>query len=126
MSVASTDRAPVNIDADVEILTQQVETLRELGQKESSEGEVYDFSIRWGVALAGRLPRLVHYSSQGLLNAADQRRFQSLCDELRAVSDIANRLGLVRPVLPGDREATANGHRQLKMRSRFLKRRQRS
>ena len=51
-----------------------------------------------GTALAGRLPRLVHYSAHGLLDEADERRFQALCDELRGLADLIDRVGLVQPV----------------------------
>jgi hypothetical protein len=91
--------APITIDDDVEWLTEQIQALKKLGQKdEVSDGEKYDFSIRWGTALAGRLPRLVHYSSRGLLDEADERRFQALCDELRGLSDLIDRIGLAQPV----------------------------
>jgi hypothetical protein len=91
--------APITIDDDVELLTEQIQALKQLGQNgEVSDGEKYDFSIRWGTALAGRLPRLVHYSSRGLLADADERRFQALCDELRGLSDLIDRIGLVQPV----------------------------
>ena len=90
---------PVTIDDDVEWLTEQIQALKQLGQNgEVSDGEKYDFSIRWGTALAGRLPRLVHYSSRGMLDEADERRFQALCDELRALSGVIDRIGLVQPV----------------------------
>ncbi|HYY02228.1 MAG TPA: hypothetical protein VE908_22185, partial [Mycobacterium sp.] len=59
--------------------------------------EKYDFSIRWGTALAGRLPRLVHYSARGLLDDADERRFQALCDDLRRLSELIDRIGLAQP-----------------------------
>ncbi|MGA8546822.1 MAG: hypothetical protein WB785_16390 [Mycobacterium sp.] len=91
--------APISIDDDVEWLTEQIQTLKGLGQNgEVSDGEKYDFSIRWGTALAGRLPRLVHYSSRGMLGEADERRFQALCDELRGTSELIDRIGLVQPV----------------------------
>jgi hypothetical protein len=91
--------APITIDDDVELLTEQIQALKQLGQNgEVSDGEKYDFSIRWGTALAGRLPRLVHYSSRGLLADADERRFLALCDELRGLSDLIDRIGLVQPV----------------------------
>ena len=81
--------ARITVDDDIEWLTEQVEALRELGRQEQvSDGEKYDFSIRWGTALAGRLPRLVHYSSRGLLEPADEHRFQALCDDLRGLSDL--------------------------------------
>jgi hypothetical protein len=93
-------RSTVCIDDDVTLIGEQIHALEQLGNKTSvSDGEVYDFSIRWGAALAGRLPRLVHYSSLGLLTDADEHRFQSLCDDLRAVSPLADRFGIVRPKL---------------------------
>jgi hypothetical protein len=90
---------PIRIDDDVELLTEQMQALKELGQQdEVTDGEKYDLSIRWGTALAGRLPRLVHYSSRGLLADADERRVQQLFDELRGLSDLIDRIGLVQPV----------------------------
>jgi hypothetical protein len=91
--------APITIDDDVEWLTEQIQALKQLGQQDDvDEGQKYDFSIRWGTALAGRLPRLVHYHSRGLLDETDQRRFQALCDELRGLSDLIDRIGLAQPV----------------------------
>ena len=100
MSATQDDnRVPVSIDDDVEVLTEQIDALKELGRKdEVDDDEIYDLSIRWGTALSGRLPRLVHYSSLGLLEEADQRRFESLCEELRAVSELIGRFALARPV----------------------------
>lgn len=93
--------ATVSIDDDVNWLTEQIQALKKLGDEDSvDDDEIYDLSIRWGAALAGRLPRLVHYSSLGLLDGADERRFQSLCDELRAVSNLVSKFGLARPALP--------------------------
>ncbi|OBG63560.1 MULTISPECIES: hypothetical protein [unclassified Mycobacterium] len=124
MSVASEGRAPVTIDADVELLAAQIQALEALGRKDLVEdGEVYDFSVRWGAVLAGRLPRLVHYSSLGLLDDADRHRFESLCADLSRVSESAERLGLPRPVLSDDRAATTKTHRRLRMRSRSPMRR---
>ena len=105
--------APINIDDDVELLTEQIQALKELGQKkELAEGEAYDFSIRWGTALAGRLRRLVHYSSQGLLEEADKRRYQTLCEELRGLSDLIDRFNLAQPVFTDTPPASAKRHRE--------------
>jgi hypothetical protein len=91
--------ARITVDDDIEWLTEQVEVLRQFGRQDQvSDGDKYDFSIRWGAALAGRLPRLVHYSSRGLLEPADEHRFQALCDDLRGLSDLIARIGLVQPV----------------------------
>jgi hypothetical protein len=92
--------APVTIDDDVDWLTEQIQALKQLGRHDDvDEGQKYDFSIRWGTALAGRLPRLVHYSARGLLDDADERRFQALCDELRELSGLIERMELARPIL---------------------------
>lgn len=124
MDTASEGRASVAIDADVEFLAEQIEALEALGRKDSvDDGEFYDLSVRWGAALAGRLPRLVHYGSLGLLDDADQQRFSSLCADLRRVSDLAESLGLPRPALSAGEAATANRHRGFRMPSRSPKRR---
>lgn len=103
----------ITIDDDVEWLTEQIEALEQLGQQdEVSDGQKYDFSIRWGTALAGRLPRLVHYSSRGLLDGADQRRFQALCDQLHGLSGVINRLGLAQPVLTEQKPAKSRRGRR--------------
>jgi hypothetical protein len=114
--------APVTVDDDVEWLTEQIQALKQLGRQDDvDDGEKYDFSIRWGTALAGRLPRLVHYSSRGLLAEADERRFQALCDELRGLSDLIDRIGLARPVFTSAAERRlepkpANSRRGLRFR----------
>src|SRR5947209_10993259 len=91
--------AGITVDDDIEWLTELVGVLKELGRQEQvSDGEKYDFSIRWGTALAGRLPRLVHYSSRGRLAPADEHRFQALREDLRGLSDLIARMGLVQPV----------------------------
>jgi hypothetical protein len=105
--------ARISVDDDIEWLTEQVEALRQLDRQEQvSDGEKYDFSIRWGTALAGRLPRLVHYSSRGLLEAADEHRFQALCDDLRGLSDLIARMGLVQPVFSAASRAAALRRRE--------------
>lgn len=121
------DRVPITIDDDVEWLTEQIQALKQLGrQDEVTDGEKYDFSIRWGTALAGRLPRLVHYSSRGLLGEADERRFQMLCDELRELSDLIDRIGLTQPILssapPGNAKRRREPRPATSRRGLFLRR----
>ncbi|ORA81460.1 hypothetical protein BST29_14400 [Mycobacterium malmoense] len=123
ISVTRQDHAPVGIDDDVELLTEQIEGLKKLGQLEEVSGEeVYDLSIRWGAALAGRLPRLVHYSSLGQLDDADERRFQSLCDQLRTVSRLVDRFNLARPRLSVSPDARAGGRHHRRKRPKRRKR----
>ena len=105
-------RIPVSIDDDVQLLTEQIDALRALGEKHDVDDEErYDVSIRWGAALAGRLRRLVHYSSLGQLTEADERRYQALCEELRAVSDLIDRFNFAQPVFTDSPPASAKRHR---------------
>ncbi|OBJ72447.1 hypothetical protein [Mycobacterium sp. 1274756.6] len=90
----------VDIDDDVSVLTEQIAALQDLGnQPEVSEATVYDVSIRWGTALAGRLPRLLHYRDRGLLADDDAARVRRLCDQLRELTAVSRRLGLAEPRL---------------------------
>jgi hypothetical protein len=113
-------RAAIDIDDDVELITEQIKALKELGKEDDeapiSEGQRYDFSIRWGTVLAGRLRRLVHYSSLGMLRDADERRFHALCDELRALSHLIDRFRLAHPAFAAPGPAAANRFRRLSRR----------
>lgn len=95
----ATDR--VSIDDDVAVLTEQVRALRELGQRAQVEDvQIYDLSIRWGTALAGRLRRLAYYHGRGALDDDAEHRLAQVCDELRSVADLVERFDLARPDLP--------------------------
>jgi hypothetical protein len=88
--------------ADLDLLLEAVCDLRELAadpERAESPAVRYDFSIRWGVLLAGRLHRLEHYERAGQLEPDERERFEELLDELRAAGPIAERLGLARPSL---------------------------
>ncbi|OBE98604.1 hypothetical protein [Mycobacterium sp. 852002-10029_SCH5224772] len=98
MSTTARKPEPIGIDDDVELLDAQIAALKELARIDDvPEGQIYDFGIRWGAALAGRFRRLVHYSCLGVLDEGAERRFQSLCDDLRSVSDLIDRFDLARP-----------------------------
>ncbi|OBJ03727.1 hypothetical protein [Mycobacterium sp. 1465703.0] len=122
MSATPNDRTPVNIDDDVAFLTEQIEGLKQLAQRDDvDDEEIYDLSIRWGTALAGRLPRLAHYNSLGELDDEDQQRFGSLCDQLRELSPLIERFDLTRPRLPGSTDDQVSGSRHARKRlARFL------
>ncbi|OBG29617.1 hypothetical protein [Mycobacterium sp. 852002-51057_SCH5723018] len=94
-------RTAIEIDDDVELINEQIKALKELGRQDDqapiSEGQRYDFSIRWGTVLAGRLRRLVHYSSLGELDDAGERTFHAVCDELRGLSHLIDRFRLAQP-----------------------------
>ena len=104
-------RTTVDIDHDVELITQQINALRELANRDNhqpiSEGQRYDFSIRWGTVLAGRLRRLAHYSSLGRLEDADERRFHALRDELRTLGNLMDRFRLAQPNFTAGQAAKA-------------------
>ena len=74
MSATPQERAPVSIDDDFGFVTEQIEALKELGHRDEAgdvyaDEDVYDLSVRWGTALAGRLPRMAH-----TVRAAGSRR----------------------------------------------------
>ena len=106
-------RAAVDIDNDVELITEQINALKELARTDDeapiTEGQRYDFAIRWGTVLAGRLRRLVHYGSLGRLDDADVRKFHALCDELHALSHLIDRFRLAQPNFTAARPSTT-GH----------------
>jgi hypothetical protein len=108
-------RAAVEIDNDVELIGGQIRALRELAKQDDeapiSEGQRYDFSIRWGTVLAGRLRRLVHYSSLGRLDDSDERTFDALCNELRTLSHLIDRFRLAQPNFTDAAPATAKRFR---------------
>ncbi|OBK88628.1 hypothetical protein A5649_15445 [Mycolicibacter heraklionensis] len=91
----------ISIDDDVAVLTEQLRALQDLGRHSDVDDEqIYDLSIRWGTAMAGRLRRLVYYHNRGLLDDDAECRFAVLCDELRDVADLVERFDLARPDLP--------------------------
>jgi hypothetical protein len=94
--------AVVGADDDLDQLFAQIEALRELAgdpRASSDPARVYDFSIRWGALISGRLPRLAYYSGRGELSPAQQERFGALCEELLSALPAVDRLGLARPRL---------------------------
>lgn len=94
------DRNVIGADADLDELFAQIDALRVLAdgtQREPGRDEIYDFSIRWGTLISGRLPRLAYYNNRGELSPLQEQRFRTLCDELRSVRSLVDRLGIVQP-----------------------------
>jgi hypothetical protein len=90
----------VGVDADLEVLFAQVEALRELAadpDQAQDRARVYDFSIRWGTFVHGRLERLAYYRHRGDLTAEQQAHYEKLCTQLRQALPVIDRLGLARP-----------------------------
>jgi hypothetical protein len=123
MSANPLNNTAIDVDDDVAFIAEQLQRLKELGLRDDAhdsnvfnDEDVYDLSVRWGTALAGRLPRIAHYSANGSLADADECRFQSLCDELRALSPLIEKFRLTRPDLADYPDAHEKGRRQRKNR----------
>jgi hypothetical protein len=100
------DAGPPGIDRDLGMISAALEELRQLAsdrEKAQDSAKVYDFSIRWGVLMSGRLERLDHYHRAGELTKDQERRYRELRQELRVAAPQAERLGIARPTItPGD------------------------
>lgn len=93
----------VGVTADLDMLFGEVEALRELARDPQASADpvrVYDFSIRWGTLLAGRLPRLEHYYRHGGLTPGERARYETLRAALREALPAMERLGVARPAIP--------------------------
>ncbi|MBV9164259.1 MAG: hypothetical protein JO281_22540 [Pseudonocardiales bacterium] len=88
------------VDADLDLMFAAVKALRELASDPNTaqdSARVYDFSIRWGTLLHGRLERLAYYHGRGEFAPDDQERYQALCSALRDSLPLVERLGLALP-----------------------------
>jgi len=97
MSQELTSGRVVGVDADLDVLFDQIKQLRELAgdpDRARDSARVYDFSIRWGTFLRGRLERLDYYYSRGTLTTGEQARYQDLRTELRRALPLVQQLGL--------------------------------
>jgi hypothetical protein len=97
-----TDAGPPGIDRDMGMISAGVEELRQLAsdqQQAQDNARIYDFSIRWGVLISGRLQRLDHYHQAGELTRDQERHYGQLREELRNAAPQAERLGIARPNL---------------------------
>jgi hypothetical protein len=95
----------VGADTDLDLLFAQIDALGQLAsdpEATQDSARVYDFSIRWGTLLHGRLERLAYYHSRGELAPDEQARYQSLRSELREALPLVKRLGLAFPTVPLD------------------------
>jgi hypothetical protein len=91
---------PPGIDRDIGMISAGVEELRQLvsdQQQAQDDARIYDFSIRWGVLISGRLQRLDHYHQAGELTQDQERRYGKLREELRNAAPQAEHLGVAQP-----------------------------
>ena len=94
---------PPGIDRDLAMLFAGLEALCELAsdeEKAQDGSRVYDFSIRWGVLISGRLVRLEHYHRSGELTGEQRRRYRELRRGLGEAIPQMDRLGVGRPAVP--------------------------
>ncbi len=94
---------PVAVDDDISRIAAEIAALRKLAsdpEKAEDGARVYDFSIRWGVLLSGRLKRLEHYYRLGQLTEGQESRYRELRREFREAMPLIERLGLGRPRVP--------------------------
>lgn len=94
---------PRRIDADLEMVAAEVGALRDLAadpDKSNDSARVYDFSIRWGVLMSGRLKRVEHYYREEELTENHARRYRELRSELKEAEPLIERLGITRPTVP--------------------------
>ena len=93
-------KGPPGIDKDLSMIFAEAEALRELAadpDKARDGARVYDFSIRWGALMSGRLKRLEHYYRAGDLTQDQERRYRELTRELKDVAPLAEDLGIGPP-----------------------------
>ncbi|HEV2093925.1 MAG TPA: hypothetical protein VGR18_12245 [Rubrobacter sp.] len=94
---------PPGIDEDMSAVAAGIRALRELALDPvgSEDGaRVYDFSIRWGVLMSGRLKRLEHYYRAGELTEEQERAYRQLRGELGEAAPLAKGLGIGWPTVP--------------------------
>ncbi len=94
---------PIGIDADLGMVAAGIGALRELASdpaKAEDGASVYDFSIRWGTLMSGRLMRLEHYYRAGELTEDQERRYRELRRKLGDATPQIERLGIGHPPVP--------------------------
>ena len=94
---------PVAVDDDISRIAAEIDALRKLAsdpEKAEDSARIYDFSIRWGVLLSGRLKRLEHYHRAGQLTEGQESRYRELRHEFKEAMPLIERLGLGRPRVP--------------------------
>ena len=91
------------VDADLGMVGSAIEALRDLAldyDKAQDGDKVYDFSIKWGVLLSGRLKRLEHYYRVGNLTGDQRSHYRELRRDLKDSFPLMERLGLGKPRVP--------------------------
>jgi hypothetical protein len=96
-------KGPPGIERDLEMLFTATEALRELASdpdKAQDGARIYDFNVRWGTLMSGRLMRLEHYYRAGELAEDQTRSYRELRHELKDAKPLTERLGISPPTVP--------------------------
>jgi hypothetical protein len=91
---------PPGIDRDIDMISSALEELHDLAsdeQKAQDDAKIYDFSIRWGTLLSGRLGRLEHYHRAKELTRDQEHRYRNLREQLNDAAPQAEHLGIAQP-----------------------------
>lgn len=90
------------IDEDLDLLFTQIRALRRMPSEPDAD-TVYDFSVRWGTLLSGRLERLQHYHDASRLTTEQAERYATLLGQFQETLPVIERLGLMKPRVRLDR-----------------------
>ncbi len=105
-------KGPPGIERDLAMVLAGTEALRELAsdsRKAQDRSRIYDFNVKWGVLMSGRLMRLEHYYRAQDLTEDQERRYRELRRELKDAMPLVERLRISRPTVPLEDEPTLQG-----------------
>ncbi len=91
------------VGADIARILEQGDALEELvfGNDGEPEGnQVYDFNVRWGALLAGRLERLRHFYQRDELDDGQRADYLRMEQRLREMVPLTERIDVSRPTAP--------------------------
>lgn len=95
--------SPPGVGTDLDMIASGIEALNDLASdpdKAQDSARVYDFSIRWGVLMSGRLRRLEHYYRAGELAENHESRYREVRCRLKDAAPLIERLGIGHPNVP--------------------------
>jgi hypothetical protein len=122
---AKLEKRPSGIERDLDMLFAATGALRELAsdpEKAQDGSKIYDFNVRWGMLMSGRLIRLEHYHRAGELTEEQERRYLELRCELKDAMPMIESLGVSRPTVPLEVSSQERGREKDRVRSPQKKR----
>ena len=116
---AKLEKGPSGIERDLDMLFAATGALRELAsdpEKAQDGSKIYDFNVRWGTLMAGRLIRLEHYHREGELTEKQEGRYSELRRKLKDAMPMIESLGVSRPTVPLEVDGQEGGREKERMR----------